>query len=93
MSSSKDQGDRYVLERARARELCFTYFLMPTETRNSWLATQLKYTEKVYGKGSGERVKALMGQIKAERESPVLHGPGVVPCINLYVPPEKKRSR
>jgi len=60
-------GDREQLERAEARVLVFSYYRtvekLGIEGAGKWLNKQIKKLEKVYGKGSGERIKAYMREV------------------------------
>ncbi len=47
-------GDREILEKAEAR------FLAHNFTNRENLEMQLKFSTRIYGKGSGERIKAHM---------------------------------
>ena len=48
------QRDREILEMAEARVLAHNF------KDKEWLVKALKVSERIYGKGSGERIKAYM---------------------------------
>ena len=50
-------GDREILERGEARVLAHNF------KDKEWLAKALKVSERIYGKGSGERIKTYMREI------------------------------
>lgn len=50
-------GDREILERGEARELAKNF------KNVQWLEDALKVSERIYGKGSGDRIKGYMRQI------------------------------
>ena len=50
-------GDREILEIAEARVLANNF------KDKEWLTKALKVSERYYGKGSGERIKAYMREI------------------------------
>ena len=52
--SEVDTGDREILEIGEARILAHNF------KNKEQLAMQLKVSERIYGKGSGERIKAHM---------------------------------
>jgi hypothetical protein len=53
-------GDREILEMAEARVLAHNF------KTKEWLNMALKVSERIYGKGSGERIKAYMRVIWRE---------------------------
>lgn len=85
-------SDRQTLEYAEAREL-YNSYMAQGEGRNHWLAAMLKRTEKIYGKGAGERVRGYMTAIRIKDAHPVCDEPGVVPCVYVpKIPPAKKKN-
>lgn len=55
-----DPGDREILEKGEARVLARSF------QGRDWLERALKVSERIYGKGSGERIKAHMRRIWKE---------------------------
>jgi len=53
-------GDREILERAEARVLAQNF------KNKEWLEDALKVSERIYGRGSGERIKKYMRVIWKE---------------------------
>jgi len=53
-------GDREILEKAEARVLAHNF------KNKEWLAMALKISERIYGRGSAERIKAHMRVIWKE---------------------------
>lgn len=54
------EGDREILEKAEARVLAHNF------KSKEWLEMALKVSERIYGKGSAERIKAHMRVIWKE---------------------------
>ena len=54
------KGDREILEKGEARVLANSF------KDKEWLEMALKVSERIYGKGSGERIKAHMRVIWKE---------------------------
>lgn len=54
------EGDREILEKAEARVLAHNF------KSKEWLVNALKISERTYGKGSGERIRAHMRVIWKE---------------------------
>ena len=52
--SEEDKGDREILEKADARVLAHNF------KNKEILEMQLKVSERIYGKGASERIKAYM---------------------------------
>jgi len=85
-------SDRQILEYAEARDL-YNSYMAQGEGRNHWLAAMLKRTEKIYGKGAGERVRGYMTAIRIDYAHPRCDEPGVVPCVYVpKIPAAKKKS-
>lgn len=53
-------GDREILEKAEARVLAHNF------KNKEWLAMALKVSERIYGRGSAERIKSHMRVIWKE---------------------------
>ena len=60
-------GDREQLEIADARVLVFSYYknkgVLGAEKAGKWLEKRLKKLEKVYGKGSSDRLRVYMRHV------------------------------
>lgn len=54
-------SDRYILELAEARTLYTSYVLQQQSVLTD---KRIKFLEKIYGKGSVERIREYMNQIK-----------------------------
>lgn len=54
-------SDRYILELAEARTLYTSYVLQQQSVLTD---KRIKFLEKIYGKGSVERIREFMNQIK-----------------------------
>ena len=57
---STDRGDREMLEKGEARTLAHNF------QDKEWLEGALRISERIYGKGSGERIKGHMRKIWKE---------------------------
>ena len=51
------KGDGEILEKAEARVLAHNFI------DKDWLVNALKVSERIYGKGSGERIRGYMREI------------------------------
>lgn len=51
------KGDREILEKGEARVLAHNFI------NKEWLVSALKVSERIYGKGSGERIRGYMREI------------------------------
>lgn len=55
-------SDRYILELAEARTLYTSYVLQQQSVLTD---KRIKFLEKIYGKGSVERIREYMNQLKS----------------------------
>jgi hypothetical protein len=60
MDAVGERGDREILEKSEARVLAHNF------QGKEWLEMALKVSEKTFGKGAGERIKAHMRVIWRE---------------------------